>query len=98
MADTLEFNGKRVGLVPLEWCSLSLLCTEFVKEAVKEDEAGNFEKALSLYLSALQYFQTHLKYEKNPQAHAAIKAKVGASGLVSPVKLFAPLIFNCPLA
>lgn len=48
---------------------------EFVKEAVKEDEAGNTQKAFALYKSALEYFQTHLKYEKNPQAKAAITAK-----------------------
>jgi len=48
---------------------------EYVKEAVKEDEAGNFEKAVTLYLTALEYFRTHLKYEKNERARVAITAK-----------------------
>ena len=48
---------------------------EFVKEAVTEDSAGNYEKALSLYINALEYFKTHLKYEKNPRAKEAITAK-----------------------
>uniref|UniRef100_A0A7S2T4E7 Vesicle-fusing ATPase n=1 Tax=Chloropicon primus TaxID=1764295 RepID=A0A7S2T4E7_9CHLO len=48
---------------------------EFVKEAVTEDTAGNYEKALSLYINALEYFKTHLKYEKNPRAKEAITAK-----------------------
>ena len=48
---------------------------EFVKEAVAEDTAGNYQKALDLYVNALNYFETHLKYEKNPQAAKMIKAK-----------------------
>ncbi|XVE68608.1 hypothetical protein DITRI_Ditri09bG0082100 [Diplodiscus trichospermus] len=39
--------------------------TEYVKQAVKEDDAGNYGKAFHLYMSALEYFKTHLKYEKN---------------------------------
>ena len=49
---------------------------EFVKQAVNEDTAGNYEKALALYMHALDYFQTHLKYEKNPRSKEAIKVKV----------------------
>lgn len=49
---------------------------EFAKQAVSEDEAGNYEKALQLYLASLEYFKTYLKYEKNPKACDAIKAKV----------------------
>ena len=48
---------------------------DFVKEAVAEDTAGNYEKALSLYINALEYFKTHLKYEKNPRSKEAITAK-----------------------
>ena len=59
--------------------SLSLspqtLPTEYVKEAVAEDNAGNYSKALELYKVALEYFSTHLKYEKNPKAKEAITAK-----------------------
>lgn len=49
--------------------------TEYVKEAVAEDNAGNYSKALELYKVALEYFSTHLKYEKNPKAKEAITAK-----------------------
>jgi vacuolar protein-sorting-associated protein 4 len=48
---------------------------EFVKVAVTEDEAGNYEKALQNYKAALEYFSTHLKYEKNPRSAEAIRAK-----------------------
>mmetsp|Transcript_16391 Transcript_16391/g.40866 ORF Transcript_16391/g.40866 Transcript_16391/m.40866 type:complete len:434 (-) Transcript_16391:601-1902(-) len=48
---------------------------DFAKQAVTEDEAGNYEKALQLYLASLEYFKTYLKYEKNPKACDAIKAK-----------------------
>ena len=41
-----------------------------------EDNAGNYESALRLYKSSLEYFSTHLKYEKNPSAKKAITAKV----------------------
>ena len=44
---------------------------------MNEDEAGNYEKALQLYTYALEYFKTHLKYEKNERAKQAIKQKVG---------------------
>lgn len=47
----------------------------YVNDAVKEDEAGNYEKAFQLYTYALEYFKTHLKYEKNERAKAAITAK-----------------------
>ena len=49
---------------------------EYVKEAVAEDNAGNYQKAFDLYKIALEYFSTHLKYEKNPRAKEAITAKV----------------------
>ncbi|KAI8473497.1 MAG: AAA-ATPase of VPS4/SKD1 family [Monoraphidium minutum] len=49
---------------------------ELVKQAVVEDEAGNLEKALQLYKGALDYFATHLKYEKNERSKEAITAKV----------------------
>ncbi|BDA48118.1 Vacuolar protein sorting-associated protein 4B [Coccomyxa sp. Obi] len=48
---------------------------EYVKEAVAEDNAGNYQKAFDLYKIALEYFSTHLKYEKNPRAKEAITAK-----------------------
>ena len=55
---------------------------ENAKNAVQEDEAGNYEKALSLYTSALEYLKTYLKYEKNPKAKEAITEK--ASQILSP--------------
>jgi vacuolar protein-sorting-associated protein 4 len=48
---------------------------EFVKVAVEQDEAGNYEKALQNYKAALEYFSTHLKYERNPRSAEAIRAK-----------------------
>ncbi|CAI5965154.1 unnamed protein product [Closterium sp. NIES-64] len=48
---------------------------EYAKQAVQEDTAGNYAKALPLYMNALEYFKTHLKYEKNPKIKDAIQAK-----------------------
>ncbi|KAH9550633.1 hypothetical protein CY35_10G081700 [Sphagnum magellanicum] len=48
---------------------------EFVRQAVAEDNAGNYAKAFPLYMNALEYFKTHLKYEKNPKIKEAITHK-----------------------
>lgn len=48
---------------------------EYVKKAVEEDNAGNYVKAFPLYMNALEYFKTHLKYEKNPKIKEAITHK-----------------------
>ncbi|KAJ1684967.1 hypothetical protein LUZ63_016357 [Rhynchospora breviuscula] len=48
---------------------------EYVKQAVQEDNAGNYVKAFPLYMNALEYFKTHLKYEKNPKIREAITQK-----------------------
>ena len=53
------------------------LCAEYVKEAVAEDNAGNYQTAFEKYKIALEYFGTHLKYEKNARARETITAKVG---------------------
>lgn len=47
----------------------------YVKQAVEEDNAGNYAKAFSLYMNSLEYFKTHLKYEKNPKIKEAITQK-----------------------
>ena len=47
----------------------------FVKEAVREDQGGNYEAAFKLYLNALEYFKCYLKYEKNPRMAATVKEK-----------------------
>ncbi len=52
---------------------------DFARQAVAEDEGGNYDKALQLYLASLEYFKTYLKYEKNPKAREAITAKVGGA-------------------
>ena len=48
---------------------------EYVKQAVQEDSAGNYAKAFPLYMAALEYFKTHLKYEKDPKIKEAITQK-----------------------
>lgn len=55
---------------------------EFAKQAVTEDEANNYEKALQLYLASLEYFKTYLKYEKNEKCREAVMAKVSWGGRV----------------
>lgn len=51
---------------------------EYVKQAVEEDRAENYEAAYDLYIRALEHFQTHLKYDKNPSSKKIIKDKVQA--------------------
>eukprot|EP00252_Welwitschia_mirabilis_P002270 TRINITY_DN1218_c0_g1_i1.p1 TRINITY_DN1218_c0_g1~~TRINITY_DN1218_c0_g1_i1.p1 ORF type:complete len:436 (-),score=95.41 TRINITY_DN1218_c0_g1_i1:106-1413(-) len=48
---------------------------EYVRQAVQEDNSGNYAKAFPLYMNALEYFRTHLKYEKNPKIKEAITQK-----------------------
>ncbi|XP_068637164.1 protein SUPPRESSOR OF K(+) TRANSPORT GROWTH DEFECT 1 [Aristolochia californica] len=48
---------------------------DYVRQAVQEDNAGNYQKAFGLYMKALEYFKTHLKYEKNPKIRDAITQK-----------------------
>jgi len=55
-----DFKGKGIG---------------FITEAIKEDEAGNFDKAVTLYTKGLECFQTHLKYDKNEMSRKAISDK-----------------------
>lgn len=52
---------------------------------MEEDNLGNVEKALELYTKCLEYFSTHLKYEKNPKVKDAITAKVRACGTAGVV-------------
>ncbi|KAM0005615.1 putative vesicle-fusing ATPase [Helianthus debilis subsp. tardiflorus] len=48
---------------------------EYVKQAVQEDNAGKYAKPFPIYMNALEYFKTHLKYEKNPKIREAITQK-----------------------
>ncbi|GJU58950.1 suppressor of K(+) transport growth defect 1-like protein [Tanacetum coccineum] len=48
---------------------------EYVKQAVQEDSEGNYHKAFSLYMNALEYFKTYFKYETNPKMHEAVTQK-----------------------
>jgi len=74
----------------LKWERLAIIvmnarCAEYVKEAVAEDNAGNYQRAFELYKIALEYFGTHLKYEKNARARETITAKVGLSSTNAPL-------------
>ncbi|XP_009614201.1 protein SUPPRESSOR OF K(+) TRANSPORT GROWTH DEFECT 1-like [Nicotiana tomentosiformis] len=57
------------------YSNFKALAIEYVKEAVQEDNAGNYAKAFPLYMNALEYFKTHLKYEKDPKIKEAINKK-----------------------
>jgi len=50
--------------------------TETVSKAIEADTAQEYEKALDLYLRALEYFKVALKYEKNPTSKELIMRKV----------------------
>ncbi|KAF2318328.1 hypothetical protein GH714_005270 [Hevea brasiliensis] len=43
------------------YCNFLEHGTEYARQAVKEDDAGNYAKAFQLYMNALEYFHTHLK-------------------------------------
>ncbi|KAF8925393.1 Vacuolar protein sorting-associated protein 4 [Haplosporangium gracile] len=49
---------------------------ETVKKATEEDTKGNLEQALPLYQTALEYFLTALKYEKNERVRDTVRKKV----------------------
>ncbi|KAK7820434.1 protein suppressor of k(+) transport growth defect 1 [Quercus suber] len=49
---------------------------DYVKQAVQKDDAKNYSKAFPLYMNALEYFRTHLKYKKNPKIKEAITKKM----------------------
>ncbi|XP_050211658.1 protein SUPPRESSOR OF K(+) TRANSPORT GROWTH DEFECT 1-like [Mercurialis annua] len=57
------------------YCNFLENGSEYAKQAVKEDDAGNYDKAFQLYMNALEYFKIHLKYEKNPQIQQTIRQR-----------------------
>uniref|UniRef100_A0A453DVQ4 MIT domain-containing protein n=1 Tax=Aegilops tauschii subsp. strangulata TaxID=200361 RepID=A0A453DVQ4_AEGTS len=66
---------RRLSSSPPMYSNFKEQAIEYVKQAVQEDNAGNYVKAFPLYMNALEYFKTHLKYEKNPKIKEAITAK-----------------------
>lgn len=60
------------------YCNFLEHGTEYAKQAVKEDDAGNFGKAFQLYMNALEYFHVQLKHDKNPQIKNTIRQKAMA--------------------
>jgi vacuolar protein-sorting-associated protein 4 len=47
-----------------------------VRQAVAEDDAGDYAAALQHYVHALDYFAAHLRYERNPKVRDAIAARL----------------------
>lgn len=58
------------------YCDFKEHGIQYAKEAVKEDDAGNYDKAFKLYMNALDYLRYHLKYEKNPKIRDIVMEKV----------------------
>ena len=56
--------------------TVEVLATEYAKKAVEEDMNNNHEEALQNYRRALDWFQSHLKYEKNEKQREVILNKV----------------------
>lgn len=50
---------------------------EIMKQAVAADEGKNYEQAIKLYLTGIDYFMTGLKYEKNERSKEMIRSKIG---------------------
>ncbi|KAK7279039.1 hypothetical protein RJT34_24082 [Clitoria ternatea] len=57
------------------YCNFKEHAAQYVKQAVHEDDAGNYKKAFTLYMNALEYLRAHLKYEKNPKIKETITQK-----------------------
>lgn len=57
------------------YCNFKEHAAEYVKQAVREDDAGNYKKAFTLYMNALEYLRAHLKYEKHPKIKETITQK-----------------------
>ena len=55
-----------------------------VKDAVQQDQDGNYEAALKLYRQSLEHFQVYLKYEKNPRMQETIKVGGGRRCKLDP--------------
>jgi vacuolar protein-sorting-associated protein 4 len=53
---------------------------ELAKQAVEADGLGEVDRAVDLYIKALEYFKAYLKYEKNEKAVKAFKEKVRVWG------------------
>ena len=49
---------------------------EFANKAVESDNRGDYQEALVNYQNAVEWFMTHMKYDKNPTSVAAIRGKV----------------------
>mmetsp|Transcript_53906 Transcript_53906/g.109908 ORF Transcript_53906/g.109908 Transcript_53906/m.109908 type:complete len:466 (+) Transcript_53906:47-1444(+) len=49
---------------------------ELVKQAIDNDNLGEYHKALELYRRSLEFFMTGLKYEQNPAARKMILERV----------------------
>ena len=72
-----DFKGKGIGKTSQLRSASELTQTSgFITEAIKEDDAGNYDKAVTLYTKGLDCFQTHLKYDKNAASRKAITDKV----------------------
>ena len=71
MALAIEGHKKKKKM----YTSFKEQAIEYVKQAVQEDNAGNYAKAFPLYMNALEYFKAHLNYEKNPKIQEAIQHK-----------------------
>lgn len=48
---------------------------EYGKEAAEADVCGDYSKAFPLYMNALEYLKTQLKYEKDPNEEEFISQK-----------------------
>ena len=73
----VDFKGKGIGKTSRLRSASELTQTSgFITEAIKEDDAGNYETALTLYTKGLDCLQTHLKYDKSAVSRKAIIDKV----------------------
>ncbi|KAJ2784991.1 Vacuolar protein sorting-associated protein 4 [Coemansia javaensis] len=49
---------------------------EFIKRAIAEDTAGNYEEAYNLYRTGIEYFMTGIKYEKSEKQRSTLRKRL----------------------
>ncbi|EOD15573.1 hypothetical protein EMIHUDRAFT_459289 [Emiliania huxleyi CCMP1516] len=71
----LAGDGKRTGSRCTVLLDLRDKGIEIANDAVRDDNAGNYEDAINKYCKAAEYLMTATKYEKNPVTLKTIREK-----------------------
>lgn len=56
--------------------SLKDKAIDFIRQAVAEDNAANYQQAIDLYTTAISYLSSYVKYERNPMTKEVVNKKI----------------------